>query len=168
MREVGVLILICGLPGAGKTTLAKRLEISRCAVRFCPDEWIENLVLYPTNLADRDRLRDPVENLQWDIAKQLLTHGHSVVLENGFWGEDERYQYAMEAIEVGAKVELYYLPAPNFESLWNRVEARNQSLSSPLWMMSREDLVQAWNSIQEPDDEELAFYDDALIVNFDK
>lgn len=33
------LILICGLPGSGKTTLAKSLAGSRSALRLCPDEW---------------------------------------------------------------------------------------------------------------------------------
>jgi predicted kinase len=35
----GRLILICGLPGAGKTTFAKHLERELGAVRVCPDEW---------------------------------------------------------------------------------------------------------------------------------
>ncbi len=31
--------LIVGLPGAGKTTRAKELEISASALRLTPDEW---------------------------------------------------------------------------------------------------------------------------------
>lgn len=34
------LILMCGLPGAGKTTLAKRIEIEEDALRLTPDEWM--------------------------------------------------------------------------------------------------------------------------------
>ncbi len=36
-------VVICGLPGCGKTTLAKQLEASMPAVRFCPDEMLEDL-----------------------------------------------------------------------------------------------------------------------------
>jgi predicted kinase len=39
------LILLCGLPGSGKTTLAKELESRLHAVRFCPDEWLAALSL---------------------------------------------------------------------------------------------------------------------------
>ncbi|MEM6338151.1 MAG: AAA family ATPase [Bacteroidota bacterium] len=37
------LVIICGLPGAGKTTHARRLERELDAVRFGPDEWMEAL-----------------------------------------------------------------------------------------------------------------------------
>ena len=33
------LVLTCGLPGAGKTTLAKEVATERCAVRLTKDEW---------------------------------------------------------------------------------------------------------------------------------
>ena len=39
----GRLIIVCGLPGSGKTTLAKALESSLVAVRFSPDEWMDAL-----------------------------------------------------------------------------------------------------------------------------
>ncbi|MEY2425139.1 MAG: hypothetical protein QOI61_711, partial [Actinomycetota bacterium] len=39
------LVVICGLPGSGKTTLAKELEQSMPAVRFCPDDWFVALEL---------------------------------------------------------------------------------------------------------------------------
>jgi uridine kinase len=34
----GNLIIVCGLPGSGKTTHARRLEQELCAVRFYPDD----------------------------------------------------------------------------------------------------------------------------------
>ena len=37
------LFIICGLPGAGKTTLAKKIEGSLSAVRMSADDWMTAL-----------------------------------------------------------------------------------------------------------------------------
>ena len=37
------LIVICGLPGAGKTTLAKQIEHDLPALRLTPDDWMTAL-----------------------------------------------------------------------------------------------------------------------------
>jgi predicted kinase len=42
-RTGGRLIIVCGLPGSGKTTFAKALEIRHSAIRFSPDEWMNAL-----------------------------------------------------------------------------------------------------------------------------
>jgi predicted kinase len=50
------LIIVCGLPGAGKTTLAKQLERTLRAVRFCPDEWMAELQINLWDEARRARI----------------------------------------------------------------------------------------------------------------
>jgi len=151
--------MLCGLPGVGKTTLAKELEVARNAIRLSPDDWIEAILEDPADVAERDRLRDPVENLQWALAKDLLRKGQAVILENGFWSFEERTQYAMEAIELGAAVELHYLAAPPIDELWERVLARNRGLKNPTFVMTRDELEEACGLFDPPTDEELAFYD---------
>jgi predicted kinase len=42
-HKAGKLIIVCGLPGSGKTTHAKQLEQELRAIRLCPDEWITAL-----------------------------------------------------------------------------------------------------------------------------
>jgi len=61
------LILICGLPGAGKTTFAKRLEVERSALRLTPDDWMARLNI---DLFDEAR-RTAIEGLQWEIAARV-------------------------------------------------------------------------------------------------
>jgi len=73
------LIIVCGLPGSGKTTHAKRLEGTLRAVRFSPDDWMDALSL---DLYDEGR-RGKIEALQWKFAQELLALGLTVVIE---WG----------------------------------------------------------------------------------
>ncbi|QMU68816.1 ATP-binding protein [Streptacidiphilus sp. P02-A3a] len=114
------MILLCGLPGAGKTTLAKRLAAELAAVRLCPDEWLSALAF---DLFD-DRARDRVERRLWDHAEELLALGGTVVLENGFWQRAERDQKRLRVRELGAAVELRYLDVPLAE-LRRRLVRRN-------------------------------------------
>ena len=44
-RTGPTLIIVCGLPGSGKTTLAKELEGRLHAIRFSPDECMDALSL---------------------------------------------------------------------------------------------------------------------------
>ena len=46
------LILTCGLPGAGKTALARQLAADRSAVRLTKDEWLWALGSTPWDDAD--------------------------------------------------------------------------------------------------------------------
>ncbi|MGC8486970.1 MAG: AAA family ATPase [Clostridia bacterium] len=39
------LVLMCGLPGSGKTTRARELERVLPALRLAPDEWLRELGL---------------------------------------------------------------------------------------------------------------------------
>lgn len=145
---MATLFLICGLPGSGKTTLAKELEDSRSALRLCPDEWITALLSDVTDTVEMDRLRTPVESIQWEVAKRALTLGINVILENGFWSRDERATYRAQAETLGACVELIYLNVERDE-LWARLSKRNENLP-PGTFAVREDQLDLWLSWFQP------------------
>ena len=50
------LVLVCGLPASGKTTLARRLAESYGAVRLNPDEWESALDVDPFDEGFQTRL----------------------------------------------------------------------------------------------------------------
>ncbi len=58
----GRLVVVCGLPGSGKTTLALQLEGRYSAVRCNPDEWLAKLRIDLFDQVSRGR----VEALQWE------------------------------------------------------------------------------------------------------
>ena len=87
------LILICGLPGSGKTTFAKELAPQVPAVRLSPDEWKHDLGI---DYYDEQR-RVQLENRLWQLGQELLTLGQSVILENGFWTREERDELRLAA-----------------------------------------------------------------------
>lgn len=151
---MATLFLLCGLPGSGKTTLAKQLEISRPALRLCPDEWIASLLADATDTVELGRLRSPVEAIQWDVAKRALVLEIDVVLENGFWSRVERDQYRAQAEQLGARVELRYLEIGRDE-LWARLSKRNANLPPGTFVVTKEQLDLWWSWFEPPTPQEL-------------
>ncbi|GAA1014052.1 hypothetical protein Aple_042460 [Acrocarpospora pleiomorpha] len=150
----GRLILLCGLPGSGKTTLAKHLAIELPAIRLCPDEWLAGLGVDFYEEEARDRL----EGLLRQHAYDLLRLGQNVILEFGFWARAERDELRLAARALGAAVELRYLDVP-FDELWRRVESRNRERAHEVALISK-DAIEQWAKVfQSPDQDELALFD---------
>ena len=154
-KSAARLFIVCGLPGSGKTTLAKQLETQFRAVRFCPDDWMDALEF---DLYD-EGARGRIESLQWILAKNLLALGTSAITEWGTWGKDERDQLRIGARSLGAAVELHFLDIP-LDVLFARIRQRNRE-SPPI---ERHDLTKWSNSFERPSPEELALYDLVNVV----
>jgi predicted kinase len=156
-----ILHLICGLPGSGKTTLAKSIAASTGAIRFSPDEWIKDIWNDKAE-TEGNQFRDQIEQLQWKTAKQMMQNSISVIIEWGTWGRTEREKLRDEAKNVGAGVKFYYLDISR-EILKERVLLRNQGTDRHEFYIPPEEietfLDECFKSFQIPTDEELATYD---------
>ncbi|MEF2278903.1 AAA family ATPase [Deinococcus sp. YIM 134068] len=148
------LHLLVGLPGSGKTTLARRLEEEHAALRLTPDEWMTPLF----GAGEADGKRDVLEGqLLWGVAARTLTLGVSVVLDYGLWSRAEREEFRARGEALGVRVELHVLDVP-LEELWRRLEARNRALPPNTFPVTRAELDEWLGWYEPPTGEERARY----------
>ena len=152
--EVGRLVVITGLPGSGKTTLALDLAASLPAARMCPDDW---MMASGIDLWDTDA-RARIERFQWELALTLPSAGENVIVEWGVWTRDERDALGAAARVVGALVELRYVTAP-VEELWRRIVERDLEGKWALRSITCAELNEWHGNYEVPTDEEVATYD---------
>lgn len=151
------LFVVTGLPGSGKTTLASPLAASLGAVRMCPDEW---MLAAGIDLWDADA-RARIEELQGELAMDVLATGRSVVIEWGTWSRQERDALRDAARSVGAAVELRPVSAP-VEELWRRIVERDREGRVSSRAITRAELDDWVHRYEVPSPEELATYDPPL------
>jgi predicted kinase len=100
------------------------------------------------------KVRDRIEQLQWQLARQILGLGSNVVIEWGTWARSERDALRAGARAIGAAVELHFIDAP-VEVLFERIRRRNRE-SPPI---TREDIVKWSERFERPSLEEIALFD---------
>ena len=144
------LHLICGLPGSGKTTLARQLEHDLPALRLAPDEWMARIVGDGYDGAKRAA----VEAVQWEIAARALSLGVTVILENGFWSRAERDDYRARAAALRVETRLYFLDVPRDELL-RRLALRNAAVPPDTFPVDAAHLDLWMSSFEPPSPDEL-------------
>jgi predicted kinase len=152
------LYMTCGLPGSGKTTLAKQIEQSRDALRLTGDEWLFALFgpepELPETKGTPSPQRNTVEALQWDVAARALALGIDVVIDWGVWSRTERDDYRARAAAIGARVVLCFVDAP-LEELERRLAARNANLPPGAFYIDAQNL-KLWSTwFERPTEDEL-------------
>ena len=148
--RVATLILMVGLPGAGKTTRAKELAAEHRALRLTPDHWM--VPLFGDSMADGKRF--VLEGRLISVALQALRLGISVVLDFGLWARDERSALRWLAEANGAACTVVYLPVAKTVQL-DRIARRQQAEPDRTFPMSEADVDRWVTQFQAPDAAEL-------------
>ena len=152
---MATLHLMVGLPCSGKTTRAKKLEHERSALRLTPDEWQIGLFGQDANDPEHDVRHSVIETMLWSVARRALELGTDVILDFGFWAEEEREDYRLRAKRLGASSEIHFLDVPE-EQLLTRLTIRNSQPSQECFHISEESM-KSWIALfQKPTPEEVA------------
>jgi predicted kinase len=153
-RTVPTLTLFCGLPGAGKTTLAKRLAAAGAGVRICTDDWQAELGIPHEDTGFHDRLQPVL----YRHALTLLDSGTDVILEDGLWMRSERAEKFADARLRGARIVLHVFDVPR-DVLWDRLQRRRANADAGAYPLGEEELDWAVRIFQPPSAGELADLD---------
>lgn len=144
------LFLTVGLPGTGKTTEARRIEVEENALRLTKDEWVKALY----GLGNPPSASDVIEGRLIDLGLRALELGINVVIDFGLWGRDERSALRQAAADVGAAVELRYFEVPQAEQR-RRLDRRQAEEPHTTWHMTDGELAEWAAIISIPTQEEL-------------
>ena len=154
--------LMCGLPGSGKTTVARRIEVEHEAFRFTLDEWMLRLFDFTPFDAGYGPAADRVKDLIWDIASKLVARGNDVVLDWSQWSREMRSNASARVESIGGAVALHYVNLP-LDGVEERLRSRNTHRPSGSHVIDVDELRRFATTLFEPPSK-----DEGLPINLER
>lgn len=152
--ERGLVVMLCGLPGSGKSTYARALE-RRGYTRLSIDEAVwarigrDAAELDPT---EYDQLKSAAEQELWTELIRLVQAKVPVVIDYSFWNQATRDRYKAVIERHGGRWELVRLKA-DLDTLRRRLVIRKKRNDANSVTVSDELLEGYFATFEEPDGE---------------
>ncbi|MDR1969833.1 MAG: ATP-binding protein [Candidatus Nomurabacteria bacterium] len=153
MTKKPTLHVMVGLPGSGKTTKAKELEMEHNALRLTCDEWHIRLFGYNPTDENHGRNHENIEEIMLEIAEKVLSHGVSVIIDFGSWSRAERDDLRRMASKADANFKIHFMDVP-IEKLYERLKKRNQLVTTEGFVISKEKMDRYLKLFEPPTEEE--------------
>ncbi|KAJ2988596.1 hypothetical protein NUW58_g3887 [Xylaria curta] len=163
-----VVVMMCGIAGAGKSTLSKALVSAHPQFHRLTLDGIlaKRHGIFGVDYAPEKYsayLDEAAEECKEQLTR-LLTEGSDVVFDRAFWNQEDRDE-AKEIIErLGARWVLVYLKAPDKATLWQRICRRREIElnADSAYLITQDTLDMYWNGFEEPVDEGATVVDTRL------
>lgn len=154
------LIMIAGLPGTGKTTLAEALARHLSIPMLCPECIREELL--PPRLQNAHPSRDELIALAFRIAERQLKLGVSIILESQFPGHADRQNASDMAQTVAADFCPIYVHVSNELTWKKRLLLRIENASPHETFTGWQEIVQMRRSYDEWNPQTTLYVDTAM------
>ena len=149
--ERGLVVMLCGLPGSGKSTYARALE-RRGYTRLSIDEVIWARIgrdAAGLDPAEYDQLKAATEQELWTELIRLIEAREPVVIDYSFWSRATRERYKAVIEAHGGRWELIRFRA-DLDTLRRRLAIRNRRNDANSVTVSDELLAQYFAAFEEP------------------
>lgn len=146
------LILLCGKPGCGKSTLANYLESEFRIIHFSADDYMLQLF---DEMEDRimfDACLSKCKEIIYQTSEKLLSKNVDVVLDFGFWRKKERFD-VLKRFQNQCDINFVYIKLSE-EEIFKRVSHRNANLKNTEYFMDENTFKFLSSQFEEPDDSE--------------
>ena len=136
-KQVNSIILLCGKPASGKTTLRNKIidRYTNIYSLSCDEEMLEKFGEIPDEKEFNEKLNLTKNMLYTKAIKMLKTS--DVILDFGFWYKAER-EYVKDIFKE-YNIVLIYLNV-NHKTLIKNIQNRNENLSKNEYYMDEETL----------------------------
>jgi predicted kinase len=153
--EAGLVVLMCGIAGSGKTTLSQRLE-ARGFARLSIDEVVwerfgRHGIDYPA--ADYRSRLDLGHAQLCDRLTELMARRTPAVVDSAFWNRASRDRYRALVEQAGCRPQIVYLKLP-LDVIRARLAGRSQRFDANAPFPIDDDLLARFAAgFEEPVDE---------------
>lgn len=128
------LLIIFGLPGVGKTTIAQSLR-DACGFHVISSEDVRSVVFNDQYVEEDKDFTDSeivtVYRVMLDITKRLLKTGVSVVVEGVFRDKTDRERFSTLTTNLPIDMHLFYISCSEQEVINRLIERKKKKTSSP-------------------------------------